>query len=261
MYDLLIIYFFYNIFNEKNSLYQVIKDTDTITQYNEEFFSISITCSTLYSVIELLDGNLGTCNSFGIKLYKKQNNIYEQIDKYEFKECYIERVIGNYKNILIFYYINFFSSGCTYWGHNIYLSIFDFEKQEKKILNEYKWDYHSGKEISNKVFYKNDKYFIAIYGNNFDIYDIKINFKLINHLNVSEKNEKDIIFKNIFSDIHDNLLIGTDIFTLNLYKIKNGKIFFYKKTPIQDEFIRSMIKLRNDKYLLALISEFIILKK
>ena len=251
--------FFYNILNEKYKQYQVIHDTDINYRYSDFFPEPVVSYSELCSVIELMDGNLATFNTFMIKLYKKQNNKYEKIFRFSHdeKDIYISRVIGNYKDIFILYSYQYYSQGCTYNAFNYYLSIFDFGKKEEKILNKY----HSrNKDKPSRFLYKSDKYLISFFGNNFDIYDIKNNFELIKHLTVS--GEKDIPCKEIIGDIYDNLLIGPGHDeNINIYEIANGKIVFLKKFEIQDNKIKSIIKLKNNKLLFTYNNSFKVIQK
>ena len=254
--------FFYNILNEKYKQYQVIHDTDINYSYSDFFPNPIVNYSKLCSVIELMDGNLATCNSFMIKLYKKQNNKYEKIFKlkHEREDIIISRVIGNYKDILILYSSQFYSQGCTYMGYNYYLSIFDFGKKEEKILNKYHQHYGRNIEKQIRFLYKNDKYLISFFVNIFDIYDIKNNFELIKHLTVS--GEKDIPCKEIIGDIYDNLLIGPGHDdNINIYEIANGKIVFLKKFEIQDSKIKSILKLKNNKLLFIYNNSFKVIQK
>ena len=256
--------FFYNIFNEKYTQYQVIHDTDINYEYRDCLPDPIVNYSEICSVVELMDGNLATCNSFIIKLYKKQNNKYERIlrlehDK-EMRNIVIRRVIGNYKDILILYSSQFYSQGCTFMGNNYYLSIFDFGKKEEKILNIYNEHYRGGREKASRFLYKSDKYLISFFRNNFDIYDIKNNFELIKHLTVS--GEKDLPCKKIIGDIYDNLLIGPGHDdSINIYEIINGKIVFLKKFEIQDNKIKSIIKLKNNKLLFTYSNSFKVIQK
>jgi hypothetical protein len=254
--------FFYNIFNEKYSQYQVIHDTDISYTYNDFFPKSNVNYSKLCSVIELMDGNLATCNSFMIKLYKKQNNKYEKIFKLEHdrNDINISRVIGNYKDILILYSSQYYTQGCTSSGYNYFLSIFDFGKKEEKILNKYNAHFFRIREKKSCFLYKSDEYLFSFFGNTFDIYDIKDNFKLIKHLGVS--GEKDIPCKKIIGDIYDNLFIGPghdDI--INIYEIINGKIVLLKKFEIQDNKIKSIIKLKNNKLLFTYSNSFKVIQK
>jgi hypothetical protein len=254
--------FFYNIFNEKYSQYQVIHDTDISYTYNDFFPKSNVNYSKLCSVIELMDGNLATCNSFMIKLYKKQNNKYEKIFKLEHdrNDINISRVIGNYKDILILYSSQYYTQGCTSSGYNYFLSIFDFGKKEEKVLNKYNAHFFRIREKKSCFLYKSDEYLFSFFGDTFDIYDIKDNFKLIKHLGVS--GEKDIPCKKIIGDIYDNLFIGPghdDI--INIYEIINGKIVLLKKFEIQDNKIKSIIRLKNNKLLFNYNNSFKVIQK
>ena len=253
--------FFYNIFNEKYTQYQIIRDTDINYEYRDCLPDPIVNYSKICSVVELMDGNLATCNSFTIKLYKKQNNKYEKIFrlKHDKNNIFISRVIGNYKDILILYSSQYYSLGCTFSGNNYYLSIFDFGKKEEKILNEYN-EHHRGIEKASRFIHKSDKYLIYFFRNNFDIYDIKNNFELIKHLNGS--GEKDLPCKKIIGDIYDNLLIGPGHDDgINIYEIANGKIVFLKKFEIQDNKINSIIKLKNNKLLFTYNNSFKVIQK
>ena len=104
-------------------------------------------------------------------------------------------------------------------------------------------------EIKDKFFFSNDKYLIAAYGNNFDIYNIKDNnCKLIKHNIIS--NKMDIPLSNIIGNIDENLLIGIGLdLKINIYEIKDGKILYFNKFSIQNNHPGSLLKLKNNKFL------------
>ena len=245
----------YNLSNKEYKLYQIIKDIEVIYDF-ENFFGDYYKYSDLYSVIEITNCNFVSCNSLGIKIYEKQNDKYEL--KFIHEEENISRIIGNTENLLFMFLVHPFSSGCTYWGHDYYLSVFDFKKKQLKNLSSYSWNCHQPDiEIKKPYFLKNEKYLIALYGIYFEIYEVNKNCSLF-----YKTDKKDIPFAYIIGCINDNLLVCKDFHNnINIYEIKNYKILYVRKFPIQNLGLGNFNKIKKNKFLFTTNKGFKLIEK
>ena len=259
----------YKISENKYQLYQTIKDLEepkTIKDLDEDFYYGSNKKKyQINSVYELSNGNLVCCNSFGLTIYKRNNDIYELDSKHEM-ELDVRKIIEINPNQLIlfqrYHYFYWMCSRNNFSSHTYAISIYDIET---KTLN---------KLASNKVT-KNDYYgytlfsflvkkgFLLVrYGNRIDIYDIKNNMNLINHdqedmVKIEEKfygnfkilkDDMNIIF---LCDYSDDLFIAKNAGdTARIYKFEDNSVKYVKEFPFQLEDLEEIIKLKNNVLLM-----------
>ena len=182
---------FYNLSEKKYVKYQEIDESiqEKKDDVNEFFYFRYSRAGNkekenykINSICQIKNGNLVSCNSFGIKIYSKEK------DKYILKsKNKINRGVKNAFEIdlnkFVFNQEARYSGGhCSmsyYSYYNCPLFIYDNEKNIITKLNEYRKCVHY--EIS---YFKNDKYLFVKNGNfKFDIYDINQNMKSINQNN------------------------------------------------------------------------------
>ena len=259
----------YKISENKYQLYQTIKDLEEpkkIKDLDEDFYYGSNKKKyQINSVYELSNGNLVCCNSFGLTIYKRNNDKYELDSKHEM-ELDVRKIIEINPNQLIlfqrYHYFYWMCSRNNFSSHTYAISIYDIET---KTLN---------KLASNKVT-KNDYYgytlfsflvkkgFLLVrYGNRIDIYDIKNNMNLINHdqedmVKIEEKfygnfkilkDDMDIIF---LCDYSDDLFIAKNAGdTARIYKFEDNSVKYVKEFPFQLEDLEEIIKLKNNVLLM-----------
>ena len=135
------IYFYKLIKNKNYELYQQIDETQqgtNITKFIESFspfeeegghWDENYYC--LNSVYELLNGNLISCNSYGIKIYKRNiNNEYELIHKERIETNEVNNVIEIKKNLLFVFCHEYSNPSTTFYCYTFAIYKFDIDKFE-----------------------------------------------------------------------------------------------------------------------------------
>ena len=194
-----------------------------------------------------------------MKIYKNENGKYSYSKTIDMK-YYIQEIIEIKPNIIVVYLKERLGSGCLVYGYNDYISIYNLQNDENKILGKSKTslDNYDRNPIKNLI--KIDKYLIARYGDNRDIYDIQDNMNLINvneheiqtpMIRIKEELLKLQIPFTFFKAVKNNFIL--------IYNNKNGKSFIYKYENKSlkecEEFPFDLngvgiINLKNDKLLL-----------
>lgn len=133
------------------------------------------------SICELKNGNLVSCNSYGIKIYTKENDNYKLLSQQSL-DVEVRNAIEIKSNKLILMQQNFESGGfCsqTYYCILTYsLSMYDVENN--KIINLDSFKENVSLRDNAISFFNNDKYlFVKFGGFKFGIYDINENMKSI----------------------------------------------------------------------------------
>ena len=231
--------------------------------YNKDTYKIN-------SISELKNGNLISCNSYGIKIYTKKNDNYILLLKHEL-DFEVVNSIEIQLNKLVLMQINIRSGGfCsqTYYFHITYsLSIYDIENN--KLTNIYKFKEDVNLRYNNINIFNNEKYLFVKYGSfKYGIYDINENMKSINDNNDIIESIPIREFYNFFRErcynrIKDEMNIrflckySKSLFfaanmknEIKLYKFKDKSFELYEELPNFPKDILGMIKLQNNKIII-----------
>ena len=262
-------YISYQTINE--SIQEEKKDDDYMFFRMERYSYNNKDRYTINSISELKNGNLVSCNSYGIKIYTKKNDNYILLLKHEL-DIEVVNSTEIQLNKLVLMQINIRSGGyCsqTYYFHITYsLSIYDIENN-KLTNNIYKFQENVNLRYNNISFFNNDKYLFVKYGAfKYGIYEINENMKSINDNNdiiesipIREyynffrercynriKDEMNIRFLCKYSK---SLFFAADMNNgIKLYKFKDKSFELYEDIPNFPKDIIGMIKLQNNKIIM-----------
>ena len=269
---------FYYKFSKKNESYKIHQ---IINEYNQGTNSFSsgyggrFEYYNLNSVNELMNGNLVSCNSFGLKFYKKEKDNYNLI--FKIKMLTVENIIEFEENKIFLLQREYNSSGgCTDPGSDTYsISIYDIKNNEiieinkRETISRYSF---SGSKIN---FMIKGEYLFLIYGIRFFIYNIKENMKLVQNYQISKnfsfyddekENDNDIKKEynmKLLSNYLNEYFIARDInsYAIKIYSFKDEKISFCCDFPFQKEEIKGIIKLKNHNLIMYSLKQLEILSK
>ena len=223
----------YQIIDDKYNLYQNINESEEEKEKRKQneidsYFGSKHKKYEINSIYELSNGNLVSCNSYGLKIYIKNNEKYILDSKHDM-EIDVRKIIEINKNqLILFQRYHYFWWGCSrnnYSSHTYSISTYDIETKKLNTLAKNKVtkdDYYGYVFISYII--KNG-FLLVRYGNKIDIYDIKNNMLLVNHdqdsmIQIKEefygtyqilKDEMDIIFLCDYFDNFNNLFITKNL--------------------------------------------------
>ena len=178
--------YIYNLINDNYILNQTINEYEQGTNLkviNQKLFGNKTEISKegtyrINSIYELNNGNLVSCNVYGIKLYHKENGLYKLLYMKEIKDE-VENVIELNNNKLIIFYVNHFFMGTSLDNFRFEIYEFDLEKKDliclRTLITGIRYDniYWINYLISGN-------YLFLRYGDTLEVYDISKDFKLIN---------------------------------------------------------------------------------
>ena len=172
----------------------------------------------------LINEDLMACSYYDIKLYKKEKGKY-LFCKSIVNEYFIKNIIETQPNTLVLFSMKTIGRGCLINGYMNYISLYNLQNDEKKILSE-NFSFHDGYEkYQISRLQKIDHLLFAIYEGCLDIYDIQQNMKLINESDyiimegIGLYKRKKIPFKYFKIWINNNFILAEDW---------DGKSFLYK---------------------------------
>lgn len=232
------------------------------------------------SICELKSGDLVTCNSYGIKIYNKENDNYKLLSKLKL-DIEALNAIEIKLNKLVLMQKNFESGGfCsqTYYCILTYsLSIYDIENGKLTNLDTFKEDVSL--RNNNISFFYNDKFLFVKYGGfKFGIYDINENMKSINKQNeiietVEVREIYNFFRERVYKKLKDemnirflcnyskNLFFAADRNNdIKIYKFKDKSFEIYEEFPNFSKEIIGMIKLKNNNLIMYSYNYILIIK-
>ena len=228
------------------------------------------------SICQLKNSNLVSCNSFGIKIYSKENDKYILKSKKYTYDGFKNVIEIELNKLILFREAHCFGGHCsmTYYNHYICtLSTYDIEKNILTHLNAFK------KSVPFQIsYFKNDKYLFVRNGDfKFDIYDINQNMKSINSNNeIIETTEVKELYnffrEREYNKIKDEMNIrflckySKELFfaadmnnDIKLYKFKDKSFEFYQDFPLSNKEIAGMIKLKNNSIIMYSNQNFFVI--
>ena len=219
-------------------------------------------------IFPLKNNNLIVCSHNEMKIYKNENEQYSYSKTRDMK-YYFQEIIEIKPNIIVVYLTKRLGSGCVIRGFNHYISIYNLHNDENKILGQNKSYIRGDDRNKTKNLIIIDKYLIARYGDNLDIYDIEDNMKLINENDYEIKKtmvgEAKVLKCEMPFRYFKMVLKNNFILTINsgnsksfIYKYENKSIKECEEFPFNLDDV-GIIKLKNDKLLLYFRNQIIIL--
>ena len=272
----------YQMIDDKYNLYQNINEKEEEKEKRKQneigsYFGSKYKKYEINSIYELSNGNLVSCNSYGLKIYIKNNEKYI-LDSEHDMEIDVRKIIEINKNqLILFQRYHYFWWGCSrnnYSSHTYSISTYDIETKKLNELTKNKVtkdDYYGYVLISYII--KNG-FLLVRYGNRIDIYDIKNNMLLVNHdqdsmIQIKEefygryqilKDEMDIIFLCDYFDNFDNLFITKNIKNkFKIYLFRNNSLKYVKDFQCELNGFKEIIKLKSNILLAYSDKELILL--
>ena len=266
------IYFYKLLPNKNYELYQTINEFNQGTNIMKKRFYNSKDAKEYYnlnSIYELMNGDLVSCNSYGIKIYKKEKNgKYKLSFMKQFGEE-VMNVIEIKSNILIIFhqFCNHISLTKIDYIFKIYK--FEIETQKLTILKEDSMDdrdFGYGVPYISYLHY-NNKYLFIRYGLSLDVYDITKDMELVNknQYNFSGIGRSSYKFKFPIHEFkfnyNDEVFVAEDD-ELNIKLFQYEKDFYKSNEifPFINDEIKGIIKLKNNDFIIYKKKEIILLK-
>ncbi len=274
----------YQIIDDKYNLYQNINESEEEKEKRKQneidsYFGSKHKKYEINSIYELSNGNLVSCNSYGLKIYIKNNEKYILESKHDM-EIDVRKIIEiNNNQLILFQRYHYFWWGCSmnnYSSHTYSISTYDIETKKLNTLAKNKVtkdDYYGYVFISYII--KNG-FLLVRYGNKIDIYDIKNNMLLVNHdqdsmIQIKEefygryqilKDEMDIIFLCDYFDNFNNLFITKNLKNkFRIYLFENNSLKYVKDFQYELNEFKEIIKLKSNILLAYSDKELILLNQ
>ena len=164
----------YKLENKKYTLYQSIYEYDQGTRSESYYKTKLVLYYNLNSIYELHNNNLVSCNSYGLKIYHKENNEYILMSTIR-TSCDVEKLVEIKPNILILFQRHF---TCGHHGgsYSHSVSIYDINNEKETVLTS---DYGIYRDLSTINFIIKNNYLFDRYSNYLDIYNIEKNMQKI----------------------------------------------------------------------------------
>ena len=274
----------YQMIDDKYNLYQNINESEEEREKRKQneidsYFGSKHKKYEINSIYELSNGNLVSCNSYGLKIYIKNNEKYILESKHDM-EIDVRKIIEiNNNQLILFQRYHYFWWGCSmnnYSSHTYSISTYDIETKKLNTLAKNKVtkdDYYGYVFISYII--KNG-FLLVRYGNKIDIYDIKNNMLLVNHdqdsmIQIKEefygryqilKDEMDIIFLCDYFDNFNNLFITKNLKNkFRIYLFENNSLKYVKDFQYELNEFKEIIKLKSNILLAYSDKELILLNQ
>ena len=199
------------------------------------------------SIYELMNGNLISCNSYGIKIYKKnKEDKYELFNTKKIK-TEVHHVIEIKSNIIIV-----FCKEVKHISHTFLYFVFDVYKYniEKDELTELYGERFNDRHLMDSILHfsyliNNNLLFIR-FGFKLEIYDINEEKSL-----VLENKEDYRLIKEFYCNYDSNTFIAKN--RDNKYKIfcyKDNKLYDLGEFPLSNENTKGIIKLKDNNFII-----------
>ena len=253
--------YFYKLINEEYKLIQKIQCYEKEKDYFEVRKKHRNPNTCIYFLYHLKNDDLIVCSYSEMKIYKKKDGEYSLKRKLKNVKYCIKNIIEIKPNIIVLFLVEILGDGCWSEGYQYYISLYDLQNNQYKILNSNFSSYDEYNKYKINHFLKIDKYLFAKYEKCLDIYDIEQNMKLINETDYENINDDDfkkkikklkyeIPFENFKIEIINNFILATK---------RNDKSFVYKyEDKIFKEYQEfpfdlkeaGIMKIKNDKLII-----------
>ena len=258
--------YIYKLSNKKYELYQTINEFEQGTNIVKRINSKQIKdYYHLNSICELMNGNLVSCNTYGIKIYTKEKNEYKLLSMEKIIDE-VKFVVEIKKNILVIFHLCRHCISVTFHYLVFTLYLYDIEKKEIKELNNCTLldrYFYVGQLTFNYII--NNNYLFVKYGLNLDIYDINQNMELIykNNYHSTGRGYFNPYFsvKKFFCNFEGELFVGENqAGKIQIFAYKNDNFIEYKEFPFNFEDLRGIIKYKRKFFIIYNDKEIYLLK-
>ena len=246
----------YESIGQKYELHQKINEFEHGTKRVESniFFNTTYSYYNISCVYELLNSNLISGNSYGIKIYQNKNDEYALIKTLK-TNIDVEYIVQIKPNLLILFEKNFTArKGCRAGFYSHLISIYDIDKEEESNINDY--FYVNRRKSALNILIKGI-YLLDRYNDFFDIYNIEKGMEKINTDYMRSIEEKPFGLRNsklkeemdidLLCDYFDNLFLAknNNDDEVKIYKFEDEKVKYYCDFPIKICNPKGIVKLKN----------------
>ena len=257
--------YLYKLIQENYELYQ------TIDEFKQKTFTIcpgflgqkQVKIDNYYnlnSIYQLKNGDLVSCNSYGIKIYKKDNKGKYKLSLIEKINEGIENAIEIKKNVL-FLFCKYFERPIPSFFH-VVLEIYKYDIEKKefiKLSRNYVRDVDFYDSFGNFSYLVNNNYLLVRSGLTIEVYNKEA--ELIYKSNYEQSGENNLPIKDFYCNYKNNIFIarnGNNKIKMITYKSKNFQeitSFLFTK-----EYIAGIIKTTDNKFIINLLKELKFIK-
>ena len=240
------IYFYKLLQNNHYELYKSIDENKQGTLKNEEYDDFC-----LYSVHELMNGNLLSCNSYGIKIYKKNSDEYYKLSFIKRIDNSIRNAVEIKKNLLFLF--GYHEGSLISSFRECKLTIYKYDIEENvltELNNRYINDEVGIMGFLDYVNYViNNNYLIIRFKYNLDIYDINQDGKLIDTFR--KKFSGEIICNEIICNFDENkIVVRTYDGIYKILRYENKSFHGFKIFPFAHKLTKGIIKLKDNNFII-----------
>ena len=202
-----------------------------------------------------MNGNIVSCNSYGLKFYKKENNEYKILSMQKLIDI-VNNVVEKIRTVEIFHFI---------FDILLYISLICKKQEISKLKSSHVSDrYYGGAQFSFNYIINGGFLFVK-YGFNSDIYDINQNMELVNKKNDNdnEKKETNFPFKKFYCNYDDDglFVVKEKDEEPKIFSYRNKTFQIYKDFPFTIPYLRDILKYNNKYFIIYSSNEIFILKR
>ena len=211
----------------------------------------------LNSIYELMNGNLISCNSYGIKIYKKNKEGKYELFITKKIETEVHHVIEIKSNIIILFCRETESVSYTFCYFLFYVYKYNIEKDELTALFI---ESFNDRHLSGAILYYS--YLI-----NHNLLFIRFGFELICYdINeeetfVVENKDDELSIEQFYCNYDSNTFIVLKDNKYKIFSYKNNKLNDLGEFPIKYENYRNIVNLKDNNFIIYSEKEIILFKK
>lgn len=249
--------FFYKLLPNKNyELYQEINEFNQGNNIFKKCIFNELEKTEYYklnSIYQLMNNNLVSCNSYGIKIYKKDKDGQYKLSFMKELGEEVKNVVEIKNNILIIFHIfvNLVSSTFEYYVFTIYK--FDIGKQELTMLNQSRMtdrQFNIGACLITYQLINN--YLFVRYGLSLGVYDISKDMEFVKYnFNGTGRNVSRFGFpvEKFICNYEGDIFVARDTdYEYRLFRFENNSFKAYNLFPYIKR-ANGLIKLKNNNFI------------
>ena len=201
----------------------------------------------LNSIYELMNGNLISCNSYGIKIYKKNKEGKYELFITKKIETEVHHVIEIKSNIIIIFCKEEENISYTFCCFLFDVYKYNIEKDElTKLYGERFNDRHLMDSILHFSYLINNNLLFIRFGFQLVIYDINEEKSL-----VLENNDDNLLIEDFCYNYDSNTFIAkNEDNKYKLYSYKNNKLYDLGEFPFTNENTKGIVKLKDNNFII-----------
>ena len=201
----------------------------------------------LNSIYELMNGNLISCNSYGIKIYKKNKEGKYELFITKKIETEVHHVIEIKSNIIIIFCREESNISYTFCCFKFDVYKYNIEKDElTELYGERFNDRHLMGSILHFSYLINNNLLFIRFGFQLVIYDINEEKSL-----VLENNDDNLLIEDFCYNYDSNTFIAkNEDNKYKLYSYKNNKLYDLGEFPFTNENTNGIVKLKDNNFII-----------